>query len=68
MTDAQETARFFDLASTLATARRAGDARAAWEAADDLEVMAMHTENPKLRDRASAAVSNTWASAPAPSV
>ena len=67
MTNAQETARYFDLASALAAARRSGDAQAAWEAADDLEVMAMHTESRMLRERASAAVAAHWGPAPSPS-
>jgi len=67
MTTAQETTHFFKLASTLAAARRSGDTRAAWEAADDLEVMAMHTENPALRARAAAAVAVHWVPAPSPS-
>ena len=68
MTDAHEISHFFKLSSALGAARRAGDNKAMWEAADDLEIMAMHSDNPALRARASAAVGAQWDPVPAPSV
>jgi hypothetical protein len=51
-----ETAFFFKLASELAAARRAGDTVRISEARGDIEMVAMHSDNPKLIDRALAAL------------
>ncbi len=51
-----ETVFFFNLASELAAARRANDSPRLAEAVDEMEVFAMHTDNPKLAQRAHAAL------------
>lgn len=64
MTDAHEISYFFKLSTALSAAQRAGDHKAMWEAADDLEVLAMHSDNSALRARATAAVEAQWGPAP----
>lgn len=48
-----ETVRFFKFASELAAACRAGDEDRIAEAVDEIEVIVLHTDNPKLAQRAS---------------
>jgi hypothetical protein len=52
MQNPNETSLYFRLASELAAARQAGCPERLALAVDELEVMAMHSENPKLADRA----------------
>lgn len=61
-----ELTRYFGLASQLASACRAQDATAAWEAADELEVLALHGTAPAIRTRAHAAVCAAWRNAQSP--
>jgi hypothetical protein len=51
-----ETVFFFNIASELATARRAGNKSRLAEAIDEMEVFAMYAESPKLAQRAAAAL------------
>lgn len=51
-----ETVFFFKLASELAAARRSGDKARIAEAIGDVEMVAMHSDNPKLAQRAVAAL------------
>lgn len=49
-----ETVFFFKLASELSAARRSGDQARIAEAASDVEMVATHSDNPKLAQRAQA--------------
>tara|TARA_R110000796_G_scaffold10752_18_gene36028 strand:+ start:4392 stop:4568 length:177 start_codon:yes stop_codon:yes gene_type:complete len=49
-----ETVFFFNLATELSAARRSGDEARIAEAASDIEMVAMHSENSKLAQRAQA--------------
>ena len=51
-----ETVFFFNLASELAAARRAGEERRLALAVDEMEVFAMYADNPKLAQRAACAL------------
>lgn len=51
-----ETAFFFKLVTELNAARRAGDKTRIAEAFGDVEMVAMHSDNPKLAQRARAAL------------
>ena len=56
MSHHNETTHYFKMASALCAARRAGDRQSGQEAVDELEALAMHTSNPKLRSQALGAV------------
>lgn len=62
MSHHNETTHYFKMASALCAARRAGDRQSGREAVDELEVLAMHTSNPKLRSQALGAVAQHRAS------
>lgn len=51
-----ETTYFFKLVTKLNAARRAGDKTGIAEATDDVEMVARHSDNPKLVQRARAAL------------
>lgn len=53
-----ETQYFFFLSSNLSVAKRTGTRALVAEAADDLDVFAMHADCPKLAQRARAAIAS----------